>query len=1075
MSRVRQALRQGFHHAFVEQPSRWWHFLLTVVLVMLSVPVFGALALMIRLWAGPIDVTDSARRVAAKSTPGLVLGEVRLAWNGWRHGPSAPVGLLIDRATLGQSRIGHAFAALDVAALLRGRAAVVALFTDDSRVVLYRDRTGAITIQAPPLPAPPLLTPSSRPARDQLDLAELRRVGIARSAVILRDAESGQSCRADIADLALRVPDGPEAPGVTGKFAASLSCGEAGASPRIALRGKGEQAPHGAAVWRFSSDPAIPAAFARLSPALAPLAAFDLPVGLMLATTLSGGFGGIRLPREMKLTAALGPGTIRTTTPQHLDPQHPDDPGLPVRRGSIDLAVTLPARPGDATRVVLSEATLELAGTDAPALHVVGHLSLAGARISASLQASIARFAFAGLARIWPQQLAGGARRWITENITAGTGRDLAVRAGLESDGGWDGLHLARVSGGFDASGLTLHWLRPIPPLQDMDAHLVLEGPDALRIEARHGTEAVRGTPGQGALVAGPATMRITGLTRKDQLGHLDMRIEGALQDLLAVLSHPRLNLLSRHPLAVTDPSGHVSAHLVLSVPLVEKVSADDIPIQAEANLTDVHLGDVAAGRDLDHANLAMTASNDGLQLHGRGAIEGSASDLAYGMDFRPGGPDQSTESGHLTTYVDAATLRREGLDDAHRFTGEALLDLGYDRRRSGKGRITLDLDLTRSGLDTPFWRKAPGAAAQASGVIGMQDNRVVSIDTLHAIGPGLLLDGHADIDAGKPQALVIERFMIGRSRGAGRIELPPPGTRRAMRVALHGPALDLVPFFRPPASGPGPGPSPGPAAAKTATPAKETQEAAWRADLAFRRVLFSADHAFDGVTLHAEATGLRVSNASLAIAGPTPVTASLSPDRDARRLVLDARDVGALLAALGVGERVQGGVLRLDGRMEDRPAGMRLTALATVGRFTVVDAPLAARLARDLSIYGFLMGAPSRQLVVTRFEIPFTLEGDTLRLTDAHASNAALGATLRGPIDLRQETFDLRGTIVPSYLFNALPGKLPGIGRVFSPERGGGLLAATLSITGPIGKPAIKVDPLALLAPGILRRLLFN
>ena len=160
---------------------------------------------------------------------------------------------------------------------------------------------------------------------------------------------------------------------------------------------------------------------------------------------------------------------------------------------------------------------------------------------------------------------------------------------------------------------------------------------------------------------------------------------------------------------------------------------------------------------------------------------------------------------------------------------------------------------------------------------------------------------------------------------------------------------------------------------------------------------------------------------------------------------------------------------------MEDRPAGMRLTALAKIGPFTVHDAPLAARLARDLSIYGFLMGARSRQLVVTRFEIPFTLEGDTLRLTDAHASNDALGATLRGPIDLRQETFDLRGTIVPSYLFNALPGKLPGVGKVFSPEPGGGLLAVTLSITGPVDHPAIKFNPLALLAPGILRRLLFD
>ena len=1066
MSGLRQALRQGFRHAFLEQPGRWWHFLLTVLLVLLSIPVFAALALTVRLWISPVDVTDSARRLVAASRPGLTLGHVRLAWDGWRHGPSAPLGLLIDEAALGQTRVGHAFAALDVIALLHGRAAVVALVTRDSTLTLYRDRAGGLGLQPLPL-APPAKPTATRPAADRLDLARLRRVGITRSVVILHDAASGQSCRVDIADLTLGA-SGSAA--MTGKLAAVLSCGTAtGAGPRIALRGEGRQGPGDAAQWRLVADPVTPVAFASLVPALAPLAALDLPVGLTLVATLSGGFDHVAPPREMNLTAVLGAGTIRLATPQH-----PDDAGVAVASGSVDLALRLPARGDGETRVVLSEATLQLAGADAPALHVAGSLTRTGRRVRASLDTRIARFDFAGLARIWPQRLAGGARRWITGNITAGAGRDLAVSAGLESDSGWNGLHLARVSGGLDAAGLTLHWLRPIAPLHDMDAHLVLEGPDALRIEARNAVEDVaRGTAGSGVLTAGPATMRITGLSGKDQLGRLDLHLDGALQDVLALLSHPRLRLLSRHPLSFTDPSGTVAGHLVLSIPLVDRVSADDIPIRAEATLTDVHLGDVAAGRDLDQARLSLTASNDGLKLHGQGRVGGLPSDLDYGMDFRPGRPGQTTEQAHLIAHVDAAALQREGLDDAHRFTGAALLDLGYERKRSGSARIALALDLTGAGLETPFWRKPAGAAARASGVVGMQGNRLVSIETLHASGPDLLLDAHADVAAGRPHALVIERFAIGRSLGSGRIELPPSASRGAIRVTLHGPALDLVPFLKRP--GPSAGAPPGPGTARPPASPAPARQTAWLADLAFRKVLFSANHGFDGVTLHAEATGARVAKASLVIGGPTPVTATVSPGQDGRHLVLDARDAGALLATLGVGERIEGGVLRLEGRMEDRPAGMRLTALAKIGPFTVYDAPLAARLARDLSIYGFLMGAGSRQLVVSRFEIPFTLEGNMLRLTDAHASNDALGATLRGPIDLRQERFDLRGTIVPSYLFNALPGKLPGVGKVFSPERGGGLLAVTLSITGPVKQPAIKFNPLALLAPGILRRLLFD
>ena len=59
-------------------------------------------------------------------------------------------------------------------------------------------------------------------------------------------------------------------------------------------------------------------------------------------------------------------------------------------------------------------------------------------------------------------------------------------------------------------------------------------------------------------------------------------------------------------------------------------------------------------------------------------------------------------------------------------------------------------------------------------------------------------------------------------------------------------------------------------------------------------------------------------------IGGPTRVTATLSPDGRNRRVTLDAPDAGALLSELGIGERIEGGALHMEGRMEDRFAGTR-------------------------------------------------------------------------------------------------------------------------------------------------------
>ena len=57
----------------------------------------------------------------------------------------------------------------------------------------------------------------------------------------------------------------------------------------------------------------------------------------------------------------------------------------------------------------------------------------------------------------------------------------------------------------------------------------------------------------------------------------------------------------------------------------------------------------------------------------------------------------------------------------------------------------------------------------------------------------------------------------------------------------------------------------------------------------------------------------------------------------------------------------------------------------------------------------------------------------------------------------------------MPACFFNSLLGELPLIGRLFSPERGGGRFAATCSMSGSFDDPAVTVNPLAALTPGLL------
>ena len=84
---------------------------------------------------------------------------------------------------------------------------------------------------------------------------------------------------------------------------------------------------------------------------------------------------------------------------------------------------------------------------------------------------------------------------------------------------------------------------------------------------------------------------------------------------------------------------------------------------------------------------------------------------------------------------------------------------------------------------------------------------------------------------------------------------------------------------------------------------------------------------------------------------------------------------------------------------------------------------------------------------------------------------------TATGRLDFGRKTVDLKGTIVPAYFFNSLPGRIPLIGGMFSPEKGSGLFAANYGLNGPLADPSISINPLSALTPGFTRRFfdLFN
>jgi hypothetical protein len=199
----------------------------------------------------------------------------------------------------------------------------------------------------------------------------------------------------------------------------------------------------------------------------------------------------------------------------------------------------------------------------------------------------------------------------------------------------------------------------------------------------------------------------------------------------------------------------------------------------------------------------------------------------------------------------------------------------------------------------------------------------------------------------------------------------------------------------------------------------------------------------------------------------------NLDPQGRQRQLRLVAEDGGGLLRAFDLVNSIEGGRLTVNGSYAEMRPGAALTGTAELDQFVLRDAPAAAKLLQAMTLYGLVDAARGGSgLVFNRLVAPFTLTPEALTLADARAFSASLGLTAKGRILREQGVVDMEGTIVPAYVFNTLLGNLPIIGRLFSPEAGGGLFAATYRIQGPLADPQVAVNPLAALTPGFLRGL---
>ncbi len=1020
------------------------HLLMDAVVGIVGLIGLAGCILAWRLAQGPIDITSLVQREASRLTgPGtqLSIGNAALTWEGF-HAANSPLDIRwrdVDiRRQDGASPISlpTGGVTLSVSRLLVGQIVPRSVEVDDATIDIQRDATGAVRLELEKsAPHPDAQRPSgggqggvekllqdlTRPQTQPGGLpflSQLQRIDIRNATVTVRNP-SGLLWQAQSATVALeRQPNG----GVHGQAGLSLDLQHGTKSVMAVtaeLSGAGTQA-------------TMAASIPSLQVVLAPLAGIDLPVGIRLDASL-----GPRLDLT-RATIALqaGTGTIKAGNGQ-----------VAIQQASSVLEIT----PDHAVLQSLRVAMQAPQNAHGPAPVITAHASAsrAGGKLHAEFAVAIDHAAFADLAAYWPPGTGGGSRPWIIDNIPTGLAQNAQVSGALDGADDFSNIAVTSLAGGLTASDLTVFWLRPVPPIEHGQARLTIDSPDALHIDVLSAT--------QGKLRINNGRVRITGLSAKDQAGDITMHITGAVPDIITLLNNPRLRLLSRRPLPMQNPAGSADVNLSVKLPLDARVTMDDIAINASAHLTAVHLGGIAAGRDLDGGNLDLRVDSNSLTVTGDATFAGVPANLAVDMDFRNGPPSQVLLHVNAQGRATADQLVTAGLWGGIVTGGTTGLFVEYTSERNGTGAVNLSADLADAVLSTPLgWDKKAGPSAAASARILLLHDSLAGIDQIKASGPGLLVASHAELIGGQPRVLHLDTMKIGRTSARGSITFPRSGGDRTS-ITLRGQTLDLSSYFQKRSAG-------------TEADADDTPGKPWSADIQFDQAILAKDESLAPVALRAASDGVHITRCDFTAGPGGQVRAAITPVASGRRLTVDANDSGAVLLAAGLADNVRGGTLRVDATYADTKPHSPLSGLATLAKFRITNAPTIGKLLTAMTLYGAVNLLSGPGLGFTQATVPFRWQQRVLHMDNARAFSASLGITAQGDIDLARHQANLKGTVVPAYFFNQLPGKIPLLGRLFSPEKGGGLFAARYSVTGKLANPNVSVNPLSALTPGFLR-----
>ncbi|MCR6632369.1 MAG: AsmA-like C-terminal domain-containing protein [Magnetospirillum sp.] len=795
-----------------------------------------------------------------------------------------------------------------------------------------------------------------------------------------------------------------------------------------------------------------PASFAGFGGPLTQLKALNLPLaGVVRAKgtasgsldsvsfDLAGGIGEVELPAPLGMTRKVESAALRG---------HVSD-GL--------------------KRARLDEFSVDFGG---PKLMVAATADGLGGPTQVKMDAQLLDVPFDELPALWPAAAAPNPREWVTQNLSKGIVREArATVSGRSPAGTFEDFVVDHVDGELRGEGITVNYLRPMPPVRNAAAVATFNASD-FRIGVKAGE--VYGLKVQ------DGTIVLSGLDKADQFADIDLVVAGPVPDALKLIDNKPLRYASALGIDPATVGGEATTRLRMKFPLLAALKLDDLAVKVHSSAKGVSLPNVVLGQNLSKGDLEIDVDAKGLDASGSMVLGTIPADLKWRENFSTKGVPFRSRYQVQAARVDEDQRRALGLDGppfvSPFISGPVGATVVATMQGGGRGDIEARIDLSPAHMRLPGmgWRKEERATGGARVLVKLEKERIASVPYFVVNAADLQTNGSVAFNTDG----TIRRVDFDRLAYGGRTDVEGSiGFRSgALDIALRGPALNAEPLV-------GADDSETPAEADAAEarrqgPRKKSDLPPMTIGAQVKTMWLSKDGKMNNATanLARDADDWRTMSVRGTVGEGKSFQMQLQPAGPRKRsLKIQSDDAGAVLRAFDYYDHMTGGRLDVDAAYDDSREDQPLSGTVRVNDYQIVNAPALARLLTVAALTGIVDVLKGQGVSFTNLDAPFTLTDGLLTLKDARAYGPALGITAKGEVDLDRSRMAMEGTVVPAYALNSVLGNIPLLGWLITGgEKGGGLLAFNYTMKGPASDPDVTVNPLSALTPGFLRNL-FN